>query len=530
MDASDFDEDGGADPDWDGVIRSQPIDFGWRFADRKLIEGIGLPAARGKCATATERLAALLYKAHRQGREISFGRSKSAYVGKQITQGPDFTFEAVMRAVAALTAAGLAHENRARPGSRGWRSTITATPQLIGRIQDAAPEMVALIHGQADTIEVRDKDGRALPIGRGAVVEGFRRRVEAVNEMSRAMKLELGVGEMIDLGFYRCTTAAGRPVDADLRLKEYRRIFNGNFKCGGRHYLHGAQSLPKEIRKALLIDGEATFEYDIEAEHARMLYAKVGKPMPPKPFDLDGWDRPIVKRAFYILVNADSEHAACLAIAGKLPGGRYQSDQYQKARALIQVIKTAHPFVAGHFGSGYGRHLMRHDSDLAERFMLEAAEQGIFSVSIYDSFIFQDRLKGRGRELVDKALEQTLRELNPDAFPELQVINGAPPSLVLLIPHGAQPDMFQPQGYEMDRADLEKWRGGKMPPSIRAALKHERTRRGITQREMAEELGISRPQLANAEMGRFGLGEVPAGRVRTMLESAERGLGAVKVA
>ena len=44
--------------------------------------------------------------------------------------------------------------------------------------------------------------------------------------------------------------------------------------------------------------------------------------------------------------------------------------------------------------------------------------------------------------------------------------------------------------------------------------------RGVTQDELAAELGISQPQLANALAGRFGLSPEPAARLLAWLRKA----------
>lgn len=62
-------------------------------------------------------------------------------------------------------------------------------------------------------------------------------------------------------------------------------------------------------------------------------------------------------------------------------------------------------------------------------------------------------------------------------------------------------------------ADIQGYRGGIMPEHVARFLRDWRRKRGIKQAAAARALGISRPQLANAEHQRFGLGAGPASRL-----------------
>jgi len=53
-----------------------------------------------------------------------------------------------------------------------------------------------------------------------------------------------------------------------------------------------------------------------------------------------------------------------------------------------------------------------------------------------------------------------------------------------------------------------------------ALVRAEMRARGVTQDELAAELGISQPQLANALAGRFGLSPEPAARLLAWLREA----------
>lgn len=86
-----------------------------------------------------------------------------------------------------------------------------------------------------------------------------------------------------------------------------RRVFNdGNvvayqWNRGGRLYSVGKnsyQTIKKEIRRAIKINGEETIEIDIKASHLTVLHGLLGRDLPPRndPYSVPGLPRPVVKR------------------------------------------------------------------------------------------------------------------------------------------------------------------------------------------------------------------------------------------
>ena len=70
------------------------------------------------------------------------------------------------------------------------------------------------------------------------------------------------------------------------------------------------------------------------------------------------------------------------------------------------------------------------------------------------------------------------------------------------------------------------FRSGIVPPELRALSRERRRAAGISQEEVARRIGVSRPQLANAEAGRFGLSMEAAARfLATIAELPERQAG-----
>lgn len=64
-------------------------------------------------------------------------------------------------------------------------------------------------------------------------------------------------------------------MDVDFRTSYLVRIFNNDFKHGGRFYRGVESNMPKKIRKYFAINGNETVELDYKALHLNMLYHNV---------------------------------------------------------------------------------------------------------------------------------------------------------------------------------------------------------------------------------------------------------------
>jgi hypothetical protein len=91
---------------------------------------------------------------------------------------------------------------------------------------------------------------------------------------------------------------------------ELYRVFNaGSLRLGGRGYWWG-QSLSKERRKGLLLNGEPVAEPDFKQLHPTMLYAEQGLTPPDDAYEVDGFDRDEGKIAFNVAVNCQGGKGA----------------------------------------------------------------------------------------------------------------------------------------------------------------------------------------------------------------------------
>jgi hypothetical protein len=125
--------------------------------------------------------------------------------------------------------------------------------------------------------------------------------------------------------------------------------------------------------------------------------------MPDDPYDFAPRDQ--AKLALLIAINARSHSSAVRALADALRRGGGVGDPYATAQKLLRAAKARHPDIAWALASDAGVRLMRKDSELAERIMLETLHAiGIAPLAVHDSFIVPANQEGRLMETMEAAL------------------------------------------------------------------------------------------------------------------------------
>lgn len=318
-------------------------------------------------------IAVALYEAHTLGdNEVSYSRRKGYYAGKICH--PLMTYQRVITAADWLDRQELIQHFRQSPGQRGWQSWMAGKPELIKGMQAIlanAPKMRHIL--PREPIILRDCNGMAIPTKQTRELERMQRRIQQFNEAITSLDI---------------ISDNGVSLAAPLV-----RIFNGELARGGRFYATGTswQNVKADMRRRIAIDGEQVVELDFSSLHPAMLYAEAGAIMPADSYDISPWQRELVKLGVLVLINANSEHTARLAIAHKPvmrtvaePGSQ---QAIRLAQDLIDDIKRAHKPIAHAFHSDAGARLMRQDSELAERVMILLARQGIVALPVHDSFL-----------------------------------------------------------------------------------------------------------------------------------------------
>ena len=200
-------------------------------------------------------------------------------------------------------------------------------------------------------------------------------------------------------------------IDGDTILvrNALHRVFNrSSFNLGGRFYGPWWQNIRSAERRRIGINGGRSVELDHSQLHPRLLYAMVGKSIDGDAYEIEGWDRTLVKKAVNTLINADDELSAMQSIAVAIGG----KGAFGRTRTLIGQIKAKHSGIADSFGTGAGLRLMKIDSDMAETVLLRLIGRGIVGLPIHDSFIVEERHADVLEEIMDEVFDLTLRRVS----------------------------------------------------------------------------------------------------------------------
>jgi len=184
---------------------------------------------------------------------------------------------------------------------------------------------------------------------------------------------------------------------------QMRRIFSrGSLEKGGRFYGGWWQGLPGLYRPHILIDGKKVAEVDYGTISLRILYAKknIDVPIERDLYDigLDNWQGKTDPRrdAIKTYINA----------ALNDENGSYRLDKTQQQTTghtheqLKEKVASAHMPIADEFNSGVGLETQFWDSQIAERVMLQMADEGHVVLPIHDSFIVRLGYEYRLREVM----------------------------------------------------------------------------------------------------------------------------------
>lgn len=347
---------------------------------------------------------------------FSFPRNPNRFTDLARYNGPNFRYDPLMREIEFGLKRGILKEVRAHPNSHllpnPKQSTIRATPKLRGIL--AGLEVQHVLH---DPIRLNEKVDieNGLPYEPGIPGRSYKRRlkryedtgqtrawrdeIRKINDFLRTIRLEwLGIDQK----------RSGRYVHFDpnglLTTPVYIvRIFaRGSFECYGR--CHGFwQGQKKWLREAIKLNGLPTCEPDYSSIHANIAYLEKGLTPPDDCYEIDGFDRDLIKRTFAILLNARDLGGAVSAITKKFEISN------EEALRVIEAIKQKHSLILDQFHADAGIKMMRIDSDICVSVMLRLVEERIPFLPIHDGF----RVPVPHEDRVKEIMIETFRDRYP---------------------------------------------------------------------------------------------------------------------
>jgi DNA-binding XRE family transcriptional regulator len=449
-------------------------------------------------------LAAAIDKARHSIPTVSYSRRRSYYAkrGNRYDPHPDLcTYNLIVPNVDLLAGVGLLH-NEIAPAdpTSGRQSVFCATPTLVEALGDMPPP--AAKRKARGLIQLRDEDKLPIDYRDTDNTSRMRGRLLRINEMVESITLEIPP----NAGEHRGDLLIIGDSVVNLGNTMLYRVFNIDFKNGGRFYGHFIQGLPKKVRQLVTISGKPVSEPDYPAHHLRILRAKEGHSLTGDPYEVDGWERGVVKVALLIMINASSWQRARGAIMHQFGLSR------DEAQRLVHELERRHASIAKHFQSGAGRWLQSYDSRMADRILIEATRHGIPVIPIHDSFITLARHENRVRELMEMAFQTVIfgSRIAPAISISEQGLIEERSHIGIELPPVSVPLaslLFT------DRVSAVFGEDRRITVFGRTAVIDARRRRAVCQDTFANLLGIRRLTLSNILAGRFGASPQTAERI-----------------
>ena len=208
------------------------------------------------------------------------------------------------------------------------------------------------------------------------------------------------------------------------------RVFNGDFESGGRFYGAWWQSIPRELRPFIQIDGQITSELDYSSQHPLMLYAENGdeyywlKGADDDPYALKGIsdsERELVKLIALVVINASDRKKAINAIRRAIINRRWNLPKDNAfICSRIDAFLEKHHKIGHHAFSGVGLKLQRQDSRIAEYILSDMKAKGIPVLTVHDSFITSNA----SVHLVYAAMNEAYRMEGISSIPKIKLRPG----------------------------------------------------------------------------------------------------------
>lgn len=326
-----------------------------------------------------------------------------------------------------------------RKRKKGYYTRIRATSKLKrmikGYISKYLDESELVCVYSPLPIILRDKNKNEIPYNtNNSAVIRMSKNLEIINNVLKKTKITFDDDCKLDFNT--------KSIIKSPKFHQLVRIFNNatsenyQFDQGGRFYMHFTQMIKKEYRSHILLNGEKTIELDYGSLHISMLYAKENISIPDdKKLDLyhiDGMgkkDRPFIKKAINILINADDARKARCALANEIfPKEKYLErkreiekiekeedrrikemclrqlvcDAYKKAKNYIEVINDEYKAISKYFATGEGVRLQNIDSMMAEEVLIHFCSRYISCLCIHDSFIVQLRYADELKKIMEE--------------------------------------------------------------------------------------------------------------------------------
>jgi hypothetical protein len=294
---------------------------------------------------------------------------------------------------------------------------IKATPALIKLFEAANVRREDVSrHKNWEVIQLKDSKKKLIDYEDTPSTRRMRNFVKAYNQL--LSKTDVSCSSLAE-GFIVLKdekTQDKKTQHIGPQYQQVHRVFNnGSFEEGGRFYGGWWQSLPKEHRQNILINGKPTVEVDFSGTHIVMLYGLRGVWYREDPYALDedlglpeNVQREVCKTALLVVINAKSEKQAIRALTNDLTLPEGIERPSRLVRKVLEALKKKHAPIDASLCSGVGTKLQFLDSQITERIIEWFMERDVPILTVHDSYIVPE---GWEQDLRDLMREEWAKQL-----------------------------------------------------------------------------------------------------------------------
>lgn len=392
------------------ALREIPFQPGRTFVDEEAVDrALGLPALWLKATEMRSAFLANLLLAEVAGRVgIHYSRDRGYYSEENFRfyAPPCATNQAMVEAIKSLVDAGLAQEERVRPGSSRQRRSLLVS---VGGLAESLKGVGRLTFRQKRRLHLKDENGKRIAFQSDGQLSCLEDDIFEHAAFTEPHVVALASGDVF-IDIFGILRGTDQPLVA---VRDIYRVFNGDFDHGGRLYGGWWLAIPRQVRANIRINGQPTTEKDYACCHPRLLAAMSGQLLGAGDDVYDvrgGFLRQHVKVGFNALLNADSFRGAVMALAVDLRE-RGIPDAFRVAGDICAAICDAHPETAEFFGTGVGLRLQRIDSDICMSVLRQLRRKGIPALSVHDSFLVPRQHEAVLADIMDEEFALACRRL-----------------------------------------------------------------------------------------------------------------------
>jgi hypothetical protein len=386
---------------------------------------------------------------HQPERYVFYPRSKGI-----IDDETPLTASSLLKVIDALEQLALIENVIGEPGSglydietrRQLRSRMRATPKLLALLQEHGVRMRAIRSGRDfPLIRLKNQNKMLIPLPTDGAsrtrIEQMESNLQHINTLIERTFIGLHVTDSrLKQINRRLSNDQDRFALNFARKKLYRVFNNGSLERGGRFTGGWWQDVPSDDRPHIYVGGPQSHyaKFSAEVDYSSMFpsiaYALLGKELDDSAYRLGGNELPkpirkVVKQTLLTMLMEESPEKTRKAVHKALSDDEIKRDpdkhrqilEWKKRNAgktymlpfedcapegcppLVEIIKAMekqHEPLAQDFfyDPDMGLYLMYRESQIAERVMLDMAEQGAPVLPIHDSFIAMTSWVGYAHE------------------------------------------------------------------------------------------------------------------------------------